>query len=135
MSKAYGHSMDDYLEAIYTLVSPVGVYEPAKASAAIAARVAEVLDVSRTAVGEMPNRLTADGLWLLCLYARGGLDLRHPLREGATREELVNLIGTVWSMRADRGAEERLQSPNRDVLIPVAALKRDAHLEMHTRGG
>jgi cyclic pyranopterin phosphate synthase len=81
------------------------------------------------------SRLTADGLWLLCLYARGGLDLRHPLREGATREELVNLIATVWSMRADRGAEERLGSSTRDVLIPVAALKRDAHLEMHTRGG
>ena len=81
------------------------------------------------------SRLTADGLWLLCLYARGGLDLRHPLREGATREELVRLISTVWSMRADRGAEERQQSPARDVLIPVTALKRDAHLEMHTRGG
>jgi cyclic pyranopterin phosphate synthase len=81
------------------------------------------------------SRLTADGLWLLCLYARGGLDLRHPLREGATRDELVRLISTVWSMRADRGAEERLGSPARDVLIPVAALKRDAHLEMHTRGG
>ena len=81
------------------------------------------------------SRLTADGLWLLCLYARGGLDLRHPLREGATRAELMHLIATVWSMRADRGAEERLGSPARDVLIPVAALKRDAHLEMHTRGG
>jgi GTP 3',8-cyclase len=81
------------------------------------------------------SRLTADGLWLLCLYARGGLDLRHPLREGATREELAHLISTVWSMRADRGAEERLGSPAREVLIPVAALKRDAHLEMHTRGG
>jgi cyclic pyranopterin phosphate synthase len=81
------------------------------------------------------SRLTADGLWLLCLYARGGLDLRHPLREGASREELARLIETVWSMRADRGAEERLESPARDVLIPVAALKRDKHLEMHTRGG
>ena len=81
------------------------------------------------------SRLTADGLWLLCLYARGGLDLRHPLREGATVQELAHLIRTVWSMRADRGAEERLGSPARDVLIPVAALRRDAHLEMHTRGG
>jgi cyclic pyranopterin phosphate synthase len=81
------------------------------------------------------SRLTADGLWLLCLYARGGLDLRHPLREGATREQLAHLISTVWSMRADRGAEERLGSPRREVLIPVSALKRDAHLEMHTRGG
>jgi cyclic pyranopterin phosphate synthase len=81
------------------------------------------------------SRLTADGLWLLCLYARGGLDLRHPLREGASQEELAHLISTVWSMRADRGAEERLGAPAREVLIPVSALKRDAHLEMHTRGG
>jgi len=81
------------------------------------------------------SRLTADGLWLLCLYARGGLDLRHPLREGATADELSHLIRTVWSMRADRGAEERLESPAREVLIPIAALRRDAHLEMHTRGG
>ena len=81
------------------------------------------------------SRLTADGLWLLCLYARGGLDLRRPLREGATCEELARLISTVWSMRADRGAEERAASPAREILIPVAALKRDAHLEMHTRGG
>jgi cyclic pyranopterin phosphate synthase len=80
------------------------------------------------------SRLTADGLWLLCLYARGGLDLRQPLRQGATPEELVHLIRTVWNMRADRGAEERAGSPAREVLIPVAALKRDKHLEMHTRG-
>jgi cyclic pyranopterin phosphate synthase len=81
------------------------------------------------------SRLTADGFWLLCLYARSGLDLRRPLREGATIDELVGLINTVWSMRADRGAEERLASAGRQPLIPVAALKRDAHLEMHTRGG
>jgi GTP 3',8-cyclase len=81
------------------------------------------------------SRLTADGLWLLCLYARGGLDLRRPLREGATEDELLRLISTVWSMRADRGAEERLTSQGRQPFIPLAALKRDAHLEMHTRGG
>ncbi|NUR53951.1 MAG: GTP 3',8-cyclase MoaA [Acidobacteria bacterium] len=81
------------------------------------------------------SRLTADGLWLLCLYARGGVDLRRPLREGATGEEIARLITTVWSMRADRGAEERLGAGAREPLIPLAALKRDAHLEMHTRGG
>src|SRR6266536_4515271 len=80
------------------------------------------------------SRLTADGMWLLCLYARGGLDLRRPLREGATPEELAHLISTVWAMRADRGAEERLGAPGRQPLIPLAALKRDAHPEMHTRG-
>ena len=47
----------------------------------------------------------------------------------------MRLIETVWRSRADRGAEERLASPRRQTLIPVTALKKDAHLEMHTRGG
>jgi cyclic pyranopterin phosphate synthase len=81
------------------------------------------------------SRLTADGVWLMCLYARAGTDLRRPLRAGATRGELVELIRTVWSQRADRGAEERLATEAREPLIPLAALKKDAHLEMHTRGG
>jgi cyclic pyranopterin phosphate synthase len=80
-------------------------------------------------------RLTADGVWLMCLYARAGTDLRRPLRAGASRPELMRLIETVWRSRADRGAEERLTSPRRQTLIPVTALKKDAHLEMHTRGG
>jgi cyclic pyranopterin phosphate synthase len=81
------------------------------------------------------GRLTADGVWLMCLYARAGTDLRRPLRAGASSDDLVDLIRTVWSQRADRGAEERL-TPERGLsLIPLAALKKDAHLEMHTRGG
>jgi cyclic pyranopterin phosphate synthase len=81
------------------------------------------------------SRLTADGVWLMCLYARAGTDLRRPLRAGATQDDLVQLIRTIWSQRADRGAEERLAIDGRQALIPVAALKKDAHLEMHTRGG
>src|SRR5947208_17115273 len=52
-------------------------------------------------------RLTADGVFLLCLYAQHGTDLRRPLRAGATRETLHRLISAVWESRADRGAEER----------------------------
>jgi cyclic pyranopterin phosphate synthase len=81
------------------------------------------------------SRLTADGIWLMCLYARAGTDLRRPLRAGATRDDLRRLITAVWSQRADRGAEERLALDRRETLIPLAALKKDAHLEMHTRGG
>jgi cyclic pyranopterin phosphate synthase len=80
-------------------------------------------------------RLTADGIWLMCLYARAGTDVRRPLRAGATTEDLQQLIAAVWAQRADRGAEERLGVERRDILIPVSALKKDAHLEMHTRGG
>jgi cyclic pyranopterin phosphate synthase len=81
------------------------------------------------------SRLTADGVWLLCLYAATGTDLRRPLRAGATREDLQRLIQAVWSVRADRGAEERLGTDRETTLIPVRSLKKDAHLEMHTRGG
>ncbi len=80
-------------------------------------------------------RLTADGMLYTCLYATGGLDLRAPLRNGASDDELRALITSTWTGRTDRGAELRLGVPNRRPLIPVSSLKRDPHLEMHTRGG
>ena len=80
------------------------------------------------------SRLTADGLWYLCLYAPYGTDLRKPLRSGASDEELAGMIRTIWERRTDRGAEARA-SGERSSLIPLDRLKRDPHLEMHTRGG
>lgn len=81
------------------------------------------------------SRLTADGQWYLCLYATRGVDLRGPLRRGASVDELKGLITGRWQQRTDRGAEERLQLRNRSPLLQVAELRRDPHLEMHTRGG
>jgi cyclic pyranopterin phosphate synthase len=81
------------------------------------------------------SRLTADGLWYLCLYAPAGTDVRKVLRAGASDAELAELIRSTWSRRADRGAETRLASGDRSPLIPLERLKRDPHLEMHTRGG
>jgi cyclic pyranopterin phosphate synthase len=80
-------------------------------------------------------RLTTDGIWLLCLYARDGVDLKRLLRGGASRAELATAIAAAWRERADRGAEERLAVPVRDVLVAVEDLRRDPHREMHTRGG
>jgi GTP 3',8-cyclase len=80
-------------------------------------------------------RLTPDGLFLLCLYARHGVDLKMALRRGATSEELAALIAGAWQARQDRGAEERKAVRDRGPLVPVEALRRDPHLEMHTRGG
>jgi cyclic pyranopterin phosphate synthase len=80
-------------------------------------------------------RLTADGVLLMCLYAQHGTDLRRPLRAGAPRHTLLNLINAVWRGRADRGAEERLRVGERGAYIPLRVLRKDAHLEMHTRGG
>lgn len=85
------------------------------------------------------SRLTADGMWYLCLYAKEGLDLRKPLRAGASREEIKSLIVTGWERRADRGAEERKELERFGLreqhLIEIARLREDPHLEMHARGG
>ena len=81
------------------------------------------------------SRLTADGLWYLCLYATRGIDLRGPFRGGAGPEELKALITGAWRARTDRGAEARLAVANRQPLVQISGLKRDPHLEMHTRGG
>ena len=82
------------------------------------------------------SRLTADGMWYLCLYATQGTDLRKALRAGASREALRALILPGWTARKDRGAEERLaMADGRRPLIQIGELKRDPHLEMHTRGG
>ena len=81
------------------------------------------------------SRLTADGVWYLCLYAARGIDLRGPIRGGVSDAALRDLITSVWHARTDRGAENRLDVRERSPLIPLKALKRDPHLEMHTRGG
>jgi len=74
-------------------------------------------------------------MWYLCLYAARGADLRAALRGGATPSELAAMIESTWAARRDRGAEDRLATRDRAPLIPVDTLRRDPHLEMHTRGG
>lgn len=81
------------------------------------------------------SRLTADGMWYLCLYALRGTNLREPLRQGASLEEMKGIVARGWGARSDRGAESRLAGRSRGALLPATLLKRDAHLEMHTRGG
>lgn len=80
-------------------------------------------------------RLTADGMWLRCLYATTGTDLRSLLRSGTSDDELRSVIASAWQARDDRGAELRAAMPDRRPLVEAAALRRDPHLEMHTRGG
>src|SRR3954469_19236082 len=60
---ATSHGIDDYLETIYFLAFPIGEYQPAPGSSqTIAARVGEMLGVSRASAGEMLKRLEAEGL-------------------------------------------------------------------------
>ena len=81
------------------------------------------------------SRLTADGMWYLCLYAAHGIDLRAAIRRGAAADELRTLIAQGWRARDDRGAETRLALGDRRAFVPITALHQDPHLEMHTRGG
>src|ERR1700682_4043100 len=81
------------------------------------------------------SRLTADGLWYLCLYAQSGIDLRQTLRAGASPEELAAHITSIWRGRNDRGAELRAATGHRGVVVGVDQLRQDPQLEMHTRGG
>jgi cyclic pyranopterin phosphate synthase len=81
------------------------------------------------------SRLTADGMWYLCLYAQKGIDLRTPLRAGASRDDIRALIASTWQRRHDRGAEQRQELRFRGVLVQIEGLREDPHLEMHTRGG
>jgi len=81
------------------------------------------------------SRLTADGMWYRCLYATSGTDLRTPVRSGMSQDDLLQLLRKEWTARADRGAEERLRVSDRSPLVPISRLKKNPHLEMHTRGG
>ena len=52
-------------------------------------------------------RLSTDGRLYTCLFATGGVDLRGPLRQGASDAELGSIIAGVWGRRRDRYSEER----------------------------
>jgi len=69
-------------------------------------------------------RLSADGVLYTCLFAAGGLDLRTPLRDGASDEQLLALVRSRWQLRTDRYSEQRGQLAG----IPV-------RVEMNRIGG
>jgi cyclic pyranopterin phosphate synthase len=82
-------------------------------------------------------------MWYRCLYATQGTDLRRLLRSATKKEtsaeaalaEIAEVITEGWRGRADRGAEQRHAQRNRQAFVSLDELRRDPHLEMHTRGG
>ena len=74
-------------------------------------------------------RLTTEGKLVTCLFASDGSDLRGPLREGATDDELRSLIQRVWRDRRDRYSEER-----EEILQQEGAGSRN-RIEMYQIGG
>jgi cyclic pyranopterin phosphate synthase len=52
-------------------------------------------------------RLSSEGVFYTCLFATQGLNLKGPLREGASDEELLGMIRNTWMQRTDRYSELR----------------------------
>jgi GTP 3',8-cyclase len=52
-------------------------------------------------------RLSSEGKFYTCLFATHGLDLRAPLRAGASDADLLQMIRDVWVGRTDRYSELR----------------------------
>ena len=74
-------------------------------------------------------RLSTDGRLYTCLFASNGVDLRGPMRGGASDEELNSIITGIWSRRRDRYSEERAEMTDNDA---VAQLPK---VEMYQIGG
>ena len=55
-------------------------------------------------------RLSAEGKLYSCLFAATGLDLKTPLRQGATDADLAAFIQATWARREDRYSELRTES-------------------------
>jgi cyclic pyranopterin phosphate synthase len=52
-------------------------------------------------------RISSEGRFYTCLFAADGLDLRGPLRSGASDADLLELLRGVWLRRGDRYSEQR----------------------------
>ena len=73
-----------------------------------AGEVGFISSVSQPFCGDCSRaRLSSDGVLYTCLFATHGLDLRAPLRAGASDEELLESIRNCWTARADRYSELR----------------------------
>jgi cyclic pyranopterin phosphate synthase len=63
-------------------------------------------------------RLSPEGQVITCLFASTGMDLRTPLRAGASDVELMELLSKQWRARTDRYSELRASaesSPQRKI--------------------
>ena len=77
-------------------------------------------------------RLTADGKLVTCLFSMRGHDLKTLLRRGATDEEIIAMISKIWSRRADRYSDQRLEAINSGVGYLASEHQK---LEMISLGG
>ena len=88
-----------------------------------------IASVSQPFCGDCTRaRLSAEGRFVTCLFASGGVDLKTPLRAGASDEELRDILRGVWRRRVDRYSELR----SAETELPGGARRR---IEMYQIGG
>ncbi len=71
-------------------------------------------------------RLSADGTIYTCLFASEGINLRVPMRAGASDADIASLLQNVWRQRTDRYSELR----GKDTDAPG-----ERRIEMYRMGG
>ncbi len=92
-----------------------------------------ITSVSQPFCGDCTRaRLTTEGRLVTCLFASSGIDLKTPLRSGASDDELCEIIGSVWSARRDRYSE--LRSDETQFVARDAIAGREK-IEMFRLGG
>ena len=79
------------------------------------------------------SRITADGIWFHCLYAPSGFNLNPWLKLPVDR--LESKLRGHWVQRDAQGARTRKETGRQGLLYPLEELRKQPHLEMHTRGG
>jgi len=76
-------------------------------------------------------RITADGKIVTCLFSAVGHDVKALLRSGASDEEILEVLSSIWVKRADRYSLERLEALREATYDP----KRHKKIEMISLGG
>ncbi len=90
-----------------------------------------ITSVSQPFCGECSRaRLTTNGQLVTCLFATSGRDLRAPLRDGASDDELRDLVASIWGDRNDRYSEERGRGARGPSSVPEGE-----RIEMYQIGG
>ena len=92
-----------------------------------------IASVSQPFCGDCTRaRLTTDGRLVTCLFANSGVDLKTPMRDGASDNEMLEIVKRVWSHRRDRYSE--IRSTNSTSSVATSATSREK-IEMFRLGG
>ena len=93
-----------------------------------AGEIGFITSVTNTFCGDCSRaRISANGQFYTCLFASHGTDLKTPLRDGASDQEMAQIIADVWSGREDRYSELRASMTHYE--------QKERKVEMYQMGG